>query len=113
MNKVERIACNLNCVLVTFACLDLINPEVASSQYGPPLQNTKGVGPPLVCPTPFQLESIISPQYSGGSTWTDHLEPPQEKPRRAPAQTDKDFRRKDVVRAISASSVLIWPLLPT
>ena len=43
MNKVERIACNLNCVLVTFACLDLINSEVASSQYGPPLQNTKGV----------------------------------------------------------------------
>ena len=34
LNKVERIAYNLDCdcVLVTFACWDLINPEVASSQ---------------------------------------------------------------------------------
>ena len=28
-------------------------------------------------------------------------------------QTDKDLRRKEVVKAISASSVLTWPLLPT
>ena len=29
------------------------------------------------------------------------------------AHTDKFFRRKEVVKAISASSVLTWPLLPT
>ena len=84
-NKVVRITYKYivkYCSLITVACFALINPEVASSQYGPPLQNTKGVGPPLICPTPFQLESIISPQCSGSSTWTDHLEPPQEEPRR-------------------------------
>ena len=29
------------------------------------------------------------------------------------AHTDKDFRSKEIVKAISASSVLTWPLLPT
>ena len=72
------------CSLITVVCFALINPEVASSQDWPPLQNTKGVGPPLICPSSFQLKGIVSPQGGGCASWSDHLKPPQGQPRLAP-----------------------------
>ena len=72
------------CSLITVVCFALINPEVASSQDWPPLQITKGVGPPLICPSSFQLKGIVSPQGGGCASWSDHLKPPQGQPRLAP-----------------------------
>ena len=53
------------------------------------------------------MEGIVPPKGGGRCTWSEDVQPPQEKLCLAhTAHTDKDFRSKEIVKVISASFVL-------
>ena len=70
---------NTECVYVLSLYNVLVHFEVTSPQDWSPLYGAKGVCPPLLSPPSFEMESIGPPKGGGGRTWSEDVQPPQEK----------------------------------
>ena len=101
--RYNRKRYNVCFAIMTMVCI-LIRLEIAPLKDRSPLQDAEGVNvsPPLLGPSLLQLESIVPREAAAPGPITSNL-PSRSLAWPQTTQTDKDFRRKAVVKAISAS----------